>query len=102
MIQFIGRAKYNALKPLKNLAAFPEYRSVINSASVGTQARCHNFAYRNTVNIPLNIKFHHIQFPAIPFIATIPVIASGVSAANVVATMEMPAAHHGISLPPMK
>jgi len=34
--------------------------------------------------------------PATPFRATISVTASGVSAANVVATIEVPASHQGI------
>ncbi|GAB4342978.1 MAG: hypothetical protein Kow0099_20970 [Candidatus Abyssubacteria bacterium] len=40
-------------------------------------------------------RFHQNQLPAIPFVRTMPVIASGVSAANVVATIEVPASHHG-------
>src|ERR1035437_8715670 len=40
-------------------------------------------------------KFHQSQLPATPFVATSPVTTSGVSAANVVATMAAPASHHG-------
>ena len=40
--------------------------------------------------MPLETKLHHSQFPAIPLAATMPVTASGVSAAKVVATMEVP------------
>ena len=46
--------------------------------------------------------FHHSQFPATPLLATMPVTASGVSAANVVATMEVPASHHGNDRPETK
>ena len=62
----------------------------------------HKNLYRKTVKIPLNIKFHHIQFPAIPYDATIPVTAKGVSAENVVATIDTPASHHGIRRPALK
>src|SRR2546422_124042 len=40
--------------------------------------------------MPLASRFHHSQFPATPFRATRPVTASGVSAANVVATIDVP------------
>jgi len=46
--------------------------------------------------------FHHSQFPAMPYRATMPVTTSGVSAANVVATIEVPASHHGTSRPERK
>ena len=46
--------------------------------------------------------FHHSQLPAIPFDATMPATASGVSTANVVATIEVPASHHGSDRPEMK
>ena len=39
---------------------------------------------------------HHSQLPATPFFTTISVTASGVSAENVVATIAVPASHHGI------
>src|SRR6266702_910480 len=52
--------------------------------------------------MPLATKVHHSQFPATPFFATMPVTASGVSAAKVVATMEVPASHHGTFLPERK
>ena len=44
--------------------------------------------------MPLAARLHQIQFPAMPFRATSPVTANGVSAANVVATMDVPASHH--------
>src|SRR5213083_2739370 len=37
---------------------------------------------------------HQSQFPAIPYLTVSPVTTSGVSAANVVATIEVPASHH--------
>ncbi len=63
---------------------------------------CQSREKKNTVSIPLATKFHQSQLPALPFRATIPVTASGVSAAKVVATMEVPANHHGTFLPPRK
>ena len=56
----------------------------------------------NTVSIPPKAKFHQIQLPAIPSEATISVTRSGVSAAKVVATIEVPANHHGMSRPERK
>jgi len=38
---------------------------------------------------------HQSQLPAMPCFTVRPVTASGVSAAKVVATMEVPASHHG-------
>ena len=52
--------------------------------------------------MPLATKLHHSQLPAIPPFATMPVTASGVSAANVVATIEVPASHHGMFRPERK
>ena len=63
--------------------------------SVITWARRHRRAKKNTVSIPLIARHHHNQLPATPFAATKPVTTSGVSAANVVATIEAPASHHG-------
>ncbi len=57
---------------------------------------------RNTVSIPLATMFHQSQLPATPFRATRPVTTSGVSAANVVATIEVPASHHGTLRPERK
>ena len=39
---------------------------------------------------------HQSQFPATPFLTTISVTASGVSAEKVVATIVVPAIHQGI------
>ena len=52
--------------------------------------------------MPLITKFHHSQLPATPFVATNPVTSSGVSAANVVATIDAPASHQGAARPERK
>src|ERR1700761_6179933 len=74
----------------------------MNSTSVSTPERRHSAAKKKTVRIPLAAMFHHSQFPAIPFVATKPVTASGVSTANVVATIEVPVSHHGALRPERK
>src|SRR5438876_7005113 len=70
--------------------------------SVITCARRQRRAKKNTVSMPLIARHHHSQFPATPFAATIPVTTSGVSAANVVATIDAPANHHGTCRPDRK
>jgi len=67
----------------------------MNSTSVKRPVRRHRRAYRNTHSMLLITRFHQNQLPAIPVVRTIPVTASGVSAANVVATIDVPASHHG-------
>jgi hypothetical protein len=52
--------------------------------------------------MPDSAMFHQSQFPAIPFCATSSVTASGVSAEKVVATIAVPASHHGRFLPERK
>ena len=52
--------------------------------------------------MPLATMFHHSQLPAMPYAATSPVTTSGVSAAKVVATMEVPASHQGTLRPERK
>ena len=52
--------------------------------------------------MPLISMFHHSQLPATPFATTSPVTTSGVSAANVVATIDVPASHHGTLRPERK
>ena len=52
--------------------------------------------------MPLATKFHQSQLPAMPPRATMPVTARGVSAAKVVATMEVPASHQGMLRPERK
>src|SRR5271165_1010168 len=74
----------------------------MNSTSVSTPERRHSLAKKKTVRIPDMTELHHTQFPAIPCWTTKPVTASGVSAAKVVATIEMPASHHGTLRPERK
>ena len=74
----------------------------MNSTSVSTPERRHSAAKKNTVRMPLAAMFHHSQLPAIPFFATNPVTASGVSTAKVVATIEVPVSHHGALRPERK
>ena len=52
--------------------------------------------------MPLMTMFHQSQLPATPLDATMPVTASGVSAAKVVATMDVPASHQGRDRPDTK
>src|SRR5688572_2870230 len=52
--------------------------------------------------MPLITRFHHSQLPATPLDTTMPVTANGVSAENVVATIDVPASHHGASRPERK
>ena len=80
----------------------PLYRTSANSTSVITFARRQSRAKKNTVSMPLISMFHHSQLPATPCADTSPVTTSGVSAANVVATIDAPASHHGTARPEMK
>src|SRR5256885_14299356 len=50
-------------------------------------------AKKNTVIIPERHCDHHNQLPEMPFFATKPVTSKGVSAANVVATIDVPPNH---------
>ena len=70
--------------------------------SVSTPERRHKRAYTNTVNMPVNKNAHHTQFPATPFLRTMSVTRFGVSAENVVATMEIPSSHQGMLRPERK
>ncbi len=54
------------------------------------------------MSIPPRANDHQNQLPASPCLATSPVTASGVSAAKVVATMEVPAIHQGSERPERK
>jgi hypothetical protein len=49
--------------------------------------------------MPEKAPFHQSQLPATPYFATSPATASGVSAAKVVATIEVPASHQGRDRP---
>ena len=59
-------------------------------------------AKKKTVSMPLGSIDHQSQLPATPLVATISVTARGVSAANVVATIEVPASHQGSDRPATK
>ena len=52
--------------------------------------------------MPENAPFHQSQLPATPYFATSPATTSGVSAAKVVATIEVPASHQGSDRPETK
>src|SRR4030043_759279 len=91
-----------ALNPLSIEAAIPEYRNSTNSRSVVIPERLHILEKKNTVSNPPKAIFHQSQLPAIPFFATSSVTARGVSAAQVVATMAVPARYQGRFLPDRK
>src|SRR5712691_7132589 len=67
-----------------------------------TSARRQRRAKKKTVSIPLMTKFHQSQLPATPLVATSAATTSGVSAAKVVATIAVPASHHGTWRPERK
>ena len=54
------------------------------------------------MSTPEKAPFHQSQLPATPYLATSPATASGVSAAKVVATIDVPASHHGSERPETK
>ena len=91
-----------ALNPRSKAAGRPEYLNSINSTSVVSPERRHIRAKKTVVNIPPASKFHHNQLPLIPYCPTSSVTAKGVSAAKVVATMEIPAMYQGKERPPRK
>src|SRR2546426_7892504 len=62
----------------------------------------HGGGKKNPVTIPPARKSPHTHSPATPFRATRPVTASGVSAANVVATIDVPAKPPPPPAPPRK
>ena len=51
---------------------------------------------------PVSVKAHHCQFPATPCVRTKFATRFGVSLENVVATMDIPASHHGTDRPDAK
>ena len=91
-----------ALNPRSKAAGRPEYLNSINSTSVVSPERRHNRAKNTVVNMPPASKFHQSQFPLIPYWPTSSVTAKGVSAAKVVATIEIPAMYQGRERPPKK
>jgi hypothetical protein len=64
--------------------------------------RRHKRANKKTVIMPEGKNAHQIQFPAMPPVYTSPVTTSGVSAAKVVATIEVPVSHQEALLPETK
>src|SRR6186997_3304186 len=52
--------------------------------------------------MPVSTNAHHCQLPATPYLRTCSVTQFGVSLANVVATIERPANHHGTERPEAK
>src|SRR3954453_14162212 len=59
-------------------------------------------AKKNTAETPVSTNAHQTQFPATPLRRTMSVTRFGVSALNVVATIESPASHHGTARPEAK
>ena len=94
--------KYPALKARRKAAGFPLYRSSNSSLSVNTFARRHNLEKRKTPSNDPMSKFHQNQFCQIPGPRTNSVIARGVSAAKVVATIDVPTIHQGRERPDKK
>ena len=90
------------LNALKSAAGLPEYLNSINSTSVVRPERRHKREKNTVVSIPPASKFHQSQFPLIPYCPTNSVTAKGVSAANVVATIDIPAIYQGSERPPKK
>ena len=94
--------KYPALNARKNAAGFPLYRISKSSLSVSTSARRHSLEKRKTPsNEPIS-RFHQNQFCQMPGPRTNSVIARGVSAANVLATIDVPTTHQGSERPDKK
>ena len=74
----------------------------MSSTSVITSVRRHSCANTNAEKTPPRAKHHQIQFPWIPCVRTNPVMRSGVSTEKEVATIEVPASHHGKLRPETK
>jgi hypothetical protein len=90
------------LKARRKAAGFPWYLISINSLSVSTLARRHSLEKTIAESTWLIPQVHQNQFRQIPSDRTYSVTASGVSAAKVVATMELPITHQGSFLPERK
>ena len=67
-----------------------------------TSARRQYLEKTKTVSMPPIASDHQTQFPARPCLIIRPVTANGVSAAKVVATIEVPASHQGSERPETK
>ncbi|MHC4763114.1 MAG: hypothetical protein ACYS71_07075, partial [Planctomycetota bacterium] len=64
--------------------------------------RRHSLAKKNTVALNPKADDHHIQLLNIPVWREVPATQSGVSAAKVVATIDVPAMYQGSVLPATK
>ena len=73
-----------------------------SSTSVTTPARRQSREKKTVAIMWDSARFHHIQLPEMPSLATMPVTARGVSAAKVVATIDVPAIHQGSVRPDRK
>ena len=69
---------------------------------MSTPARRQRREKKKTVRTPEKAPFHQSQLPATPNLATSPATTSGVSAAKVVATIDVPASHQGSERPETK
>src|ERR1700730_17005602 len=67
-----------------------------------TPERRQRRAKKKTVETPVRTNAHHCQLPATPYWRTCWVTQFGVSLLNVVATIEIPASHHGTERPDAK
>ena len=69
---------------------------------MSTPALLQSLEKKLTASMPERIKHHHCQFSYIPCCLISPVMYRGVSEEKVVATMEVPASHHGRLRPERK
>jgi len=70
--------------------------------SVSGFALFQSAAKKNTTRIVCGTALHQYQFWEMPEVTTMPERASGVSAAKVVATMDVPRSHHVVPPPDLK
>ena len=80
----------------------PEYRRFTSSVSVRMPARRQSLEKKNTPIMNIGTWAHQNQLPQMPCLTTSPLMARGVSAANVVATIEVPRSHQGTPRPEAK
>jgi hypothetical protein len=101
--QFIITPSKKTLNILRvSLALEGLYRLATSSISVKISVRRHSFAKKNTVALNPQAADHHIQLLNIPVSREVPATQSGVSAAKVVATIDVPAMYQGSDLPATK
>jgi hypothetical protein len=67
-----------------------------------TSVRRQSWAKKKAARTPPIAKHHQIQLPWIPWVRTMPVTRSGVSTEKEVATIDVPASHHGRLRPETK